>query len=217
MKLFLTSTGLPKETRQFFLELLDKNPEECKVAFIPTAGDTEKDKWFIGVARSELEEMRFTVKDIDLKKETLISLKKKLADCDVIYVNGGNTFYLLDWIRKSGFNEIIKKILNKDRVYVGVSAGSIIACPNIEPAGWKHADRNIVKLKDLSGMNLVPFLITPHYKETYREVVEKAAKNMKYPIVALNDKQAILIDGKIARIVGKGKKIFFNGFEETYS
>jgi len=215
-KLFLTSAGLPGETRNYFLQLLTKEPNDTKVAFIPTAGDHEKNKKYIKLALNELKRIGFRdIQIIDLKTENKRSLLNKLSDCDVIYVNGGNSFYLLYHVRRSGFDKVVKKLINKGKIYVGVSAGSYIACPSIEAATWKHQDRNRFGIKDLSALNLVSFLITAHFTENYRRIVEREAKKTKYPIIALNDKQAILIKNKEFTIVGKGKINVFNKIKRS--
>lgn len=64
------------------------------------------------------------------------------------------------------------------------------------------------------GINLIHILITAHFEEKQRKIIEKAAQKTNYPIVALADTQAILVQGKSLRIVGKGNRVFFNGFEE---
>lgn len=209
-KLFLTSAGLPKETRDYFLSLLKKKPSETNVAFIPTAADPEEDKWFVESDKNQLKEIGVQIKEIDLKRENKNSLLSKFSKCDVIHVGGGNTFYLLDWIRKSGFDKIINKLLDNGKIYVGVSAGSIIAGPSIEVAGWKHFDRNIVNLKDLTGLNLVSFIPFVHYEDQHKKLLEEKSKNENFSIIALNDKQAVLcINGKY-EIVGEGEKLVYN-------
>src|SRR3990167_6049249 len=114
MKLLLTSTGLPnKVIRNKFLKMVGKDPKDVVVAFIPTAADPEKDKWFVKAATNEIEELGMKLVTIDLKEENKQSLEEKLANCDVLYVNGGNTFYLSDWARKSGFDSVLKDFINK--------------------------------------------------------------------------------------------------------
>lgn len=154
------------------------------------------------------------IEDLDFRGKTQRELEHSLEDRDIIFVNGGNTLYLLHWIRKSGFDKIIRSLLNEGKLYVGVSAGSYVACPTIEAAGWKHRDKNNIGLKDLRALNLVPFLITAHFEEKYRPVIEQAAKGTKYPIVALYDTQAALAEDGSCKIVGPGRKEFFNGFAE---
>ncbi len=63
-------------------------------------------------------------------------------------------------------------------------------------------------------MNLVPFLIVAHFEENNRKNVETEAKRTKYPIVALTDEQAILIDGKKVKLIGTEEQNFYNGFKE---
>ena len=76
-------------------------------------------------------------------------------------------------------------------------------------------DISYIGLKDLTALNLVPFLITAHFEEKYRLIVEKAAKRTDYPIVALYEGQAVLVIDNKTKVVGKSKKEFFNGFKET--
>ncbi len=210
MKLFLTSAGLVPEITEEFLKLLEKKAEETELCFITTASNPEKDKWYVEKDRKRLLELGFRITEMDLEQENENSLKNKLEKFDVIYVEGGNTFYLLKHIRECGFNKAIKSFLSRGGVYVGVSAGSYIASPTIDAATWKHTDKNITNLKDLRALNLVPFLITAHFEEKHRSIIEKAASQTKYPIIALNDKQAILVKNEDIKIIGEGEKIVFN-------
>ena len=210
-KLFLTSAGLPPETSEEFLRLLNKEPKDTKFCFIPTAADPEKDKWFVEKDRKRLSELGFKITEVDLKQENENSLNKKLEKFDVVYVEGGNTFYLLKFVRKSGFDKAIEKFLDRGGIYVGVSAGTIITGLNIESAGgWKHDDNKIVNLKDLTGLKLVPFVVSVHIDENKLDVVKKCAKAVDYPVVAITDKQAILVKDNKQKIVGTGEKYIFN-------
>jgi len=217
-KLFLTSAGLPKETKDIFLNFLRKTPGRTNVAFIPAASDPEENKSYVERDKKTLQDIGFKIKEIDLKNENKKSLLNKMSECDIIFIEGGNTYYLLDQIRKSGFDKIIGQLLNEGKIYVGVSAGSYIAAPTIEAAGWKHTDpdRNAVKLKDSTALNLVPFIVTAHYnREKYRVAVEAGVEKSKYPVVALYDTQAVQVEGDKYQIVGEGRKEFFNGFKEN--
>ena len=216
-KLLLTSAGIVPEIRKYFLSILSKKPEENSVVFITTAayGESKNPTWMEKDRQSLYNCGIKQIEDLDLKEKTQEGLEKILSNKSILYVNGGNTFYLLHGVRKSGFDKVITDFLKRDGLYVGVSAGSYIACPNIEAATWKHQDRNRVGITDLTALNLVPFLITAHFEEIYRIIVDEAAKRTKYPIVALNDKQAILVEGRKVRIIGEGKKEFWNGFKET--
>ena len=215
MKLFLSSSGLNEFTKKYFLELVGKKSEDILVGFIPTASDVEERKDYVEYDLNYLKQNKISSKIIDLKNENEQSLYEKFSDVDVIMVEGGNTFYLLDWMRKSGFDKIINKLLDEGKIYFGISASSYVACPTIEAATWKRADRNVINLKDLAGLNLVPFIISAHYnKEKYKQAVEDGAKTTKLPLVVLNDKQAIVVQDDKYKLVGDDSKIFFNGFKE---
>lgn len=218
MKLFLTSAGLPKETRNDFLGLLGKNPEKARAAFIPTAADPEEDKRFVESARKEIRKTGLGIIEVDLKRENAGSLREKLFGLEVVYVNGGNAFYLLDWVRKSGFDGAIREFLKMGGIYVGVSAGTILTGPRIDLAGWKEDwDKNIPGLNDTTGLSLVDFAIAPHYLEGDFAILSGRAKDIDYAVVALTDKQAILVDGKKIRAVGPGKPIQLNGVSSRAS
>lgn len=206
-KMFLTSTGLPPETAEYFLKLLEKDPKETKVAFIPTAADPEENKWFVDAAKKELFELRFIVSEVDLK-EPPEEIRKKLENSDVIYINGGNTFYLLDWVRKSGLEKYLGKLIDKGKIYLGSSAGSILVGPDISISAWDEKwDKNNDNLKDLTGLNLVPYAIAPHFTEKDREILEKKSKEVNYKVVPITDQQAIVVDGENHKTVGEGEII----------
>jgi dipeptidase E len=73
---------------------------------------------------------------------------------------GGNTFYLLDVIRKNGFANEIKKFINDNKIYIGSSAGSEILGNSIFMAlGY---DENNVNMTDFTGLKIIDGLIIPH-------------------------------------------------------
>ncbi len=214
-KLLLTSQGIPPELKDVFLSLLDKPADQIKVAFIVTAayGEEPNPKW-LEVYRKQLRDCGINlIEDLDIKGKNQTVLEAVVSDKDILFVNGGSPFYLLKWVKKSEFDKVVKKFIAKGKFYVGISAGSYIACPTIEQGLWKR-DRNIHGLNNFAAMNLLPFIIFAHFEEKYRLTIEQAARSCQYPIIALNDTQAILVKGNKYKLVGKGNKNFFNGFKE---
>ncbi len=57
MKLFLTSSGIEEGIRQEFLNLLNKDPKDCRVCFIPTAAYPEVNRDHVRKSLSRLREM----------------------------------------------------------------------------------------------------------------------------------------------------------------
>ncbi|MFH1671283.1 MAG: Type 1 glutamine amidotransferase-like domain-containing protein [Candidatus Portnoybacteria bacterium] len=211
MKLFLTSAGLVPETTEAFLELLSKKPVETRVCFMATAADSYSDKWFVEKDKKRLEELGFKVTELDLKEENEASLNEKFKNFNVIFVEGGNTFYLLKYVKESGFDKALKVFLDRDGIYIGVSAGSYIAGPDISGANWKHADdQNTVGLKDLRGLGLVDFSISPHYVPEHEAIINENKSKVSCPIFALTDFQAILVDNNDIQFIGPGEFKRFN-------
>ncbi len=210
MKLFLTSEGLPPETTREFLKLLNKKPEETRIGFIPTASfdhHPKGDAPYIKVDKQRLVELGFKkITEIDLRKEDEESLKGKMKALDVIFVAGGNTFYLMKYIRESGFDKLVKPFLDKGGIYLGVSAGSCVATPDFSEVQWKHlGDINSVGLKDLRGLGVVNFLISPHYIPEHEAIISENKNRVSLPIFALTDSQAILVENGKIKFVGPGK------------
>ena len=214
MKLILTSSGFDIEDE--IIKLLPKPPNQLKLAYIITASNPEPDKGYVQKDRDIMLRLGFLVKDIDIEGKNEKELWEILKNFDIICVQGGNTFYLLKHIKLSGFDKVVKKLINQGKIYIGISAGSYIACPTIEQAYWRHKfmDKETYGVKNISALNLVPFLISAHFIEKYRKPVMLGAKSCKYPVVALYDTQAILVENGKWKVVGSGKREFFNKFKD---
>lgn len=196
-KLFLASYA--SVSLELIKDLLPKPASQIKAAFIPTAGDPYQDKGFVYTDRDAMVKMGMTVGEIVLKITRGADLEKALNDVDVILVAGGNTFYLLDQVKKSGFDVIVKKLIEKGVIYIGSSAGSILCCPTIEGAKRFDSPTDAPDLTDYTGLNLIDFVLIPHtHKEKYKERVEETTKEMEekgFKVVPLTDNDAIIIDG----------------------
>jgi dipeptidase E len=189
-------------------KLFPKPPAESKIAYVITAVKPEPNPAYSDNERNKLIEAGFSVEDVDIEGKGEEELRRIIEGKDIIYVQGGNTFYLLKQIKESGFDRVVKEALARGKTYIGASAGSYVAGPTIESAGWKHQDRNLVGLTDLTAMNLVPFLITAHYQPKYAELIREGVKKSNYPVKILTDDQAILIkDGEVKLLGGEETKI----------
>lgn len=203
--LLLTSAGM--NVKEEILKLLPRPANQIKLAHITTASKAEDDISYVKKDSQIMADVGFHVQEIDIEGKNENELRRLLGDKDIIYVQGGNTFYLLKCVRESGFDKVVKELIQKGVIYIGVSAGSCIACPTIEMAYWKHPDRNTFGLTDLRALNLVPFLLSVHFKPEYAPILKREISTSKYPVKILTDEQAILVRNREAKLVGCGAEI----------
>lgn len=199
MKLFLTSSCISENLREPFIQFLRKSPEQIKLYFIPTATDIEENKFYTCKSLDDFSAIGINPIWYSLRFKTKQQILIELADADVIWIGGGNTFYLLDVMRKTGAMEIIGDLVrNKGVMYGGTSAGTIISTPSIEIAGWGiDADLNGVKIADVNALNFVDFFTQVHYNPIAHKAM-LLSKVGDMPIYAIPDDAAVqIIDGEI--------------------
>ena len=192
--LFLTSQA--SNTLHLLLPLLNRAPENLSVAFIPTAGDLYMEKPWMEADRNKLIDLGFRVYDVDIKEFSKEQLRQKLSTADIIFVAGGTTTYLLEKVKQSGFDQIVKELVKTGVIYIGSSAGSVLAGPNVE-VDRMYDHRGLGReLDSYEGLGLVDFIVLPHadnkkYESVIQQIVKKFGK--KYTLQKLNDNQAILV------------------------
>jgi len=205
MKLLLTSAGL--STRHIgakLQELVGKPASEVKVGFIPTAANVEvyNKNW---VVQQFLSLWRYGFYDIDIVDPSAagVDWRARLHDVDVLYISGGNTFHLLDQVRKTGFDKWLKQNINK-KVYVGGSASTILMTPTIAVAGMEPGDENLSGITDLTGLGYVDFEIEPHCDAPRMEAVEAYAKTRPNAVYGIDDSSALVVTDTGVDVLSSG-------------
>ena len=106
---------------------LPKKPTEYKVSFIPTAAEVEEgDLWWLRDDRNKLVEAGFQLTEFSITGLNKYQIEDKLKDIDLIFISGGNIFYLLDQCIKSEFDQVLREKINNGVIYIGASAGSAL-------------------------------------------------------------------------------------------
>ena len=204
--LILTSSG-SFITAHNVDHFLPKKITDCKIAYIITASKKVDDVSYIERHQQKMDELNFSYTKIDIAGKNEDELKKALDGHDIVMVEGGNTFYLLKAVRESGFENVIKELIENGVVYVGSSAGSYITCPSIVMATWSNRGFDRCGITEYSAMNLVPFLIKAHYTPDMLETLKEKVNDLQYPMRVLNDDQAILVQDGEVQLLGGGDEI----------
>ena len=193
MKLFLTSTAANVMNK--IVPGLPKKPEDTSVLFIPTAGNVyEKTPW-IDDDLNKLKVLGFRLKVLDIEHKTEQEIRDAIHDIDLVFVAGGNTFYLLEQMRKSGFDKLLCENID-NIVYIGSSAGSVICGPDLKPVEI-FDDRAKSNLKDTRGLNFIDCVVLPHFgKEKYGPYHKKVIKEYgdQFKIIPITDGQYIEVN-----------------------
>jgi len=193
MTLILTSSSYL--VTQDFLQYLPDSPTNLKLTFIPTAAEVEtgekswleRDKQALIKAGFKFSEFSFTGK----KKKQVEQMLKRT---DVLFISGGNTFYLLQEMKKSGFAELIHQY--KDLIYIGSSAGSLVAGPDISLAQNLEDTSLAPDLEAYSALNLTDVIVlphwgVPHFAADYEKVMKKAYQT-QHKIILLRENQYVV-------------------------
>lgn len=131
-----------------------------------------------------------------------------LLASDVVYLAGGNTFYFLHHLHRSGLRSVIQDFAARGGVVVGMSAGAHLLGPNIDLAGYPPFDRdeNEVRLprNRLAAIGVVDFDLFPHYRHSprYRRALAAWSRRSGRLLYAARDGSGLVIEGDRVRIVG---------------
>lgn len=204
MKLYLSSYQVGNETDKL-KALVGSNK---RVAVICNAIDSADEAARIERVERELTAMSnlgLEPEEVDLRdyfKKTDV-IEDALSSYGLLWIRGGNVFTLRKAMALSGFDLVMRRLLEKGVVYGGYSAASCAAGPtlhgielcddiNLIPEGYPTET-----LWD--GLGLIDYAIAPHYKSDHPEspmiddVVDYFQKN-NIPYKTLHDGEVIIID-----------------------
>ena len=174
------------------------------VTYIPTAGIAEDVEGMVEEETSTLESLGMMVDVLEVSSASYDSIVNSLTKNDVIFVGGGNTFFLLQELRRSGADQILIREVEKGKLYIGESAGSIISCPDIGYCAEMDSPEKAPDLIDYAGLNLVDFYIVPHIGnaemgEAAEKAVEKYSSELE--LKAITDEQVILVEDSEVKVL----------------
>jgi dipeptidase E len=115
---------------------------------------------------------------------------------------------LLQKAQRSGFIELIRELISdQNKIYIGTSAGSIIAGPDVSPDFVPDDVAAAPGLQGTQGFELVNFCLLPHwgsdnFRETYLKYrMEAAYKEPQVPLLLLTNTQYVWVKDDQMQIV----------------
>ena len=186
-KMLLTSAGFENpRMKDEFLRLLGKPAADALILFIPTAAVNEEQVRLVGECKLELLSSGISEDNIHactLEKEVIWAEFEKY---DAIYVCGGSTIHLLNGMKDTGFDRILEEMIESGKLYIGVSAGSLVLGPQV--AGQP-------------GLRIIDTYIMSHFSEESEERLKTLQMQNEFPVTPLTDMQALLIEGDNTRLI----------------
>lgn len=194
-KMFLASSF--KDVADLFTEFAgDINGKT--VTFIPTASVVEKVNFFVKSGKKALEKIGLIVDELEVSTATSEDIAEKLAKNDYIYITGGNTFFLLQELKRSGADKLIIEQVSAGKMYIGESAGAMIVSPNIEYASAMDSVKKAPDLETFDSLGLTEFYTVPHHTNApFKKAVEKIKEQYGSVLTLhpISNKEAVLVTG----------------------
>lgn len=203
-RLFLCS--LFKDVKHHLIEFAKEDLAGKTITYIPTAAICEKYMGFhIRHSKKLLRKMGLVVDELDLSTAKGAEITSKIEKNDCIYVGGGNTFFLLQEMVRSGAGDLLKEQIELGKLYIGESAGAILSAPNIAYISDMDDPGKAQDLQTYDAMNIIDFYPLPHVGDfTQKKNVEKITQKYEktLPLVPITNSQVIVVTGTERRIIG---------------
>ena len=183
--------------KKLFSDYAKEENLENKVLFIPTAGNQEDYTAYIDEAQQTFRDLGFEIEVLDIASCDRETAQAKIFQSKILYVSGGNTFYLLQELKKKQLPSLIKEQIRDGLVYVGESAGAIITAKDIDYNKLMDDKTVATELYDTAGLDEVDFYILPHYgEEPFADSSKKTFEMYKkqLELLPLHNHQAIIVN-----------------------
>ena len=201
--LFLTS--YLAGTIEKLVNLLQKEQSgEKNILFIPTAGNVEEYTGYIDEGQAALQQYGFKLDVLDIANTDLQQCHTAFLNATIICLSGGNTFYLLQELKRKKLDQLLVQKIAQGCFYIGESAGAMILAANIEYNKIMDDSSLASELNNYTALNIIDFYPLPHYiEEPFVESVQQTYAKYKndLPLVPINNQQAIIVRDNTYRIV----------------
>lgn len=182
-------------------------PRPLRIGYVDDAQAPFSDAPFVVEEYDALKGLGHEVIRITLRDMPASELDRALAGLDVVYVASGSTFALLEALRATGGGRVLSDRVRAGLPYIGASAGSIVAGPDITPASLMDDPADGPALTSLDGLALIDQVVIPHADGLLPpyppELIDRTLKTYgaDYVLLPLRDDEALLIRSGQGRVV----------------
>lgn len=202
--IFLGGGGDSKASAELDTIFFSELSSDSKILYIPTALEPERylsaAEWFTKVVRMYSDTIDFVMMTEDNVN------KIDFNNFDAVYIGGGNTYKLLDFIFSNKLDGKLRTFIESGKLFYGGSAGAILTGKTINTASEMDPRLNYKYDKGLNW--LCDASVSCHWPETKHCVVE-LLKNNPQKIYCIPENCGLLFDvaGNLLRTVGSGIEI----------
>ncbi|MFT8593564.1 MAG: Type 1 glutamine amidotransferase-like domain-containing protein [Bifidobacterium sp.] len=202
--LFLTSMFAPMAAR--FHDFARGDCTGKKACLIPTASSRQKVRHYVNADRSALKSLGIRVADLEVSTASPQEIRRCIGQSDYVVITGGNTFYLLQELRRSEADKAIVDHIDAGKTYIGASAGSVILAPDIGYISHMDSTDAAPELAgDYTGLGVLDFYLVPHVGNFPFKAAAKAIQDeysSSHDLQGISNHEAIEIRDGAERIIG---------------
>src|SRR5580700_8059932 len=193
-------------------EMRDFVGDRSRVIFVPFA--VYDWRAYAGKAQERFRDMGLALTSV----HDLSNMGRAIAEAELIFVGGGNTFRLLKRLYDHDLLDPIRRRVAGGTPYIGSSAGAIVAGPTLKTT----KDMPVVQPPSFEALGLVPFQISPHYLdpdpssthmgETQEERILQFMEENEEPVIGLREGSMLQVQDGVVTLKGPNKaRIFQRG------
>ncbi|MFC7785351.1 Type 1 glutamine amidotransferase-like domain-containing protein [Rossellomorea sp. GCM10028870] len=207
VNLFLSGGGDKEQTEIIDKEFVKALDLDKPLLYIPIAMQGEipyKDcsKWIHSVFKP------LGITEIEMWTDLEAVSPEDLRKFSSIYIGGGNTFYLLNTIRETGFDTILKEYVDNKGIVYGGSAGAIIFGRDILTSS--HMDSNQTNMKAFEGFNYIEnYSVWCHYETSNDDLVKEYVNKYGFSVIALPEEAGIVMSEATFKVIGSSPAYIF--------
>ncbi len=195
-KMFLASSFV--DVADLFVEFVGEKCAGKTVTFIPTASLVEEVRFYVETGKKALEDLGMIVDELEISTASREEIESRIQKNDYIYVTGGNTFFLLQELKRTGADKVIKEQVGLGKVYIGESAGAVVMSRNIEYVKDMDDSASAPDIGSFSSLGMIDFYPVPHHTNfPFKEPVERIITNYngKIDLCPISNAQVIVVNG----------------------